>query len=100
VVGRVIGRADDELRALSRREPLQRLVMDRDDAACLRQQRDAGLGQPRPAAVRLDQRSAQRLLQTADVLAHRGLAELQVRRGAVEAAGVGHGDQAAQRNDV
>jgi hypothetical protein len=100
VVGRVVGRADDELRALGRRESLQRLVVDRDDAARLGQQRDAGLGQPRPAAVRFDQRPAQRLLQAADVLAHRGLAELQVRRGAVEAAGVSHGDQAAQRNDV
>jgi hypothetical protein len=34
------------------------------------------------------------------VLADRGLAELQVRRGRVKAAVVGHRDQAAQRNDV
>ena len=59
-----------------------------------------GLGQPCPAAVRFDQRLAQRLLQAADVLAHGGLAELKVRGGAVEASGVGDGDQAAQRNDV
>ena len=74
--------------------------MDRDDAARLGQQRDAGLGQPGPAAVRLDQRAAKRLLQPADVLAHGRLAELQVRGGPVEAAGVCHGDQAAQRDDV
>ena len=86
--------------ALGRPEPQQRLVVSRDDAARLGQQRDAGLGQPRPAAVRLDQRPPQRLLQAADVLAHRGLAELQVGGGAVKAPGVGHRDQAAQRNDV
>jgi hypothetical protein len=74
--------------------------VNRDDAARLGQQRDAGLGQPRPAAVRFDQRSAQRFLQPADVLAHRGLAELKIRGGAVEPPGVSHGDQAAQRNDV
>jgi hypothetical protein len=79
VVGRVVGRADDELRALGRREALQRLVMDRDDPARLGQQRDAGLGEPRPAAVRLDQRAAQRLLQAADVLAHRRLAATAIR---------------------
>jgi hypothetical protein len=62
--------------------------------------RRASASSATPAWVSLARRSAQRLLQTADVLAHRGLAELQVRRGAVEAAGVGHGDQAAQRNDV
>jgi hypothetical protein len=100
VVGGVVGRADDELRALGRREPLQRLVMDRDDTARLGEQGDAGLGQPRPSAVWFHQRSAQRLLQAADVLAHRRLAELKVRGGAVEASGVSHGDQAAQRNDV
>ena len=100
MVGGVIGRADDELRALGRSESLQRLVVHGDDAARLGQQRDAGLGQPGPAAVRFDQRTPQRLLQPADVLAHRRLAELKVGGGAVEAAGVGHGDQAAQRNDV
>jgi hypothetical protein len=84
VVGGVVGRPDDELRAFGRLESLQRLVMDRDDPARLRQQRDPRLGQPRPAAVRFDQGPAERLLQAADVLAYRRLAELKIGGGAVD----------------
>jgi hypothetical protein len=43
---------------------------------------------------------AQDLLQAADVLADRRLAELKVGGGAVEAARVHHRDQAAERDDV
>jgi predicted transcriptional regulator len=50
--------------------------------------------------VPLDQWPPDRSLQAASVLRHRALAEVEVRRGALEAAAIRNGHEAAQRGDV
>lgn len=74
--------------------------MDGEDATRLDEQalprrREAG-----GTADALDDRAADALLQQADVLAHRGLGDMQRRRRTPEAAGVGDRHEAAQVHEV
>ena len=81
-------------------EAAQRLVVQGEDAAGLAQQLLAVGGEPRAAALPLDQRPADRGLEAAHVLADRALAQVQRRGGPLEAATVRDSDEAAQRGDV
>ncbi|GAA3165137.1 hypothetical protein GCM10020001_107670 [Nonomuraea salmonea] len=98
--GGVLGRADDDGAAGLAGEAAQPFVVQREDAARQAEQLLAVGGEPRAAAAPLDQRAADGRLEAADVLAHRALAEVQGVGGALEATGVGDGDEAAQRSDV
>ncbi len=88
----MVSRTDDELRGFNRGQPSQRLIVGRDDLARLGEQGHPRGGEPGPAPVGFDERPPEDPLEAANVLADRGLAELEARGGAVEAARVGHRD--------
>jgi hypothetical protein len=67
----------------------------------VREQRGAGLGQPKALArAALDQRQVELVLQLANALGHRRLADPQPLGRARKAARLGHGDEEAQQVQV
>jgi hypothetical protein len=90
----VVGRADDELRGFDQGQPPQRIIVGRDDQTGLGEQSHPGRGEPGPAPVRFDEGPPEHALESANVLADRRLAQLEARGGTMEAARIGHRDQA------
>ena len=77
-----------------------RLVVHGEDAPSLFQKQASVRREAGAAAVALDHRAPQSLLQPPDMLADRGLAQRERLGSAMEAAAVRDRDQAAQRHDV
>jgi len=74
-----------------------RLVHQVEDAQGVALQLLAIARKPDAARIALEQRPAEQLLQAPDVLAHGRLREIYPFRGDGEAAGLAHGDEAAQQ---
>lgn len=95
----MFGGADDDGVGVLAEQPAHRLVVRGDDPPCFFQKQASVRREAGPAAVALDHRAPQSLLQPPYVLAHRGLAQCQRLGSTMEAAAVRDRDEAAQRHD-
>jgi hypothetical protein len=100
VLGEVLRQAEPDRRRRARPQRRRGLVVERDDAPRIGEQRIARLGRHQAAAALPEQRLAGLLLQLLQLHADRRLRAPQPRRRAGEAAELGAGDDHAQGGDV